>query len=246
MVTVSILTYKNALASAILDTASVFSKVNEYLIDAGKAEIFNVQLVGFTHTVKFNSGSISIQTDAIFEEVKKTDLIVIPSFIGSATGAAYINKDCAVWISKHYKNGTEVASLCTGAFLLAYTGILNGKQCTTHWAYANEFRYFYPGVDLVDEKMITDQEGLYSSGGNNAYWNLLIHLVEKYTNREMAIRIAKYFVIDIDKNIQSPFVIFHGQKDHDDKLILKAQKFIEQNYSERFTVDDLAEKFHLT
>ena len=70
--------------------------------------------------------------------------------------------------------------------------------------------------------------------------------MEKYTNRTIAIRTAKHFVIDLDKNNQSAFIIFQGLKDHDDQAILKAQKFIEQNYAEKITVDQIADKFHLT
>lgn len=139
-----------------------------------------------------------------------------------------------------------VASLCVGAFLLAFSGLLKGKECTTHWSYANEFRHFYPNVKLLDEKVITDQNGLYSSGGNNAYWNLLLHLVEKYTDRNMAIQTAKFFVVDLDRNIQSPFIVFHGLKDHEDQLIKGAQTYIEQNYSEKLVVDRIADKFNVT
>lgn len=246
MIHVSVLTLRNAVLASITDSAYVFEKVNEFLKEAGKPPLFKVQLVGFTEEVQFNAGAYRIRTDVGFDGVKKTDLIIIPSFTGNANSATYLNKDCVVWLANAYKKGSEVASLCTGAFLLAFSGILDGKQCTTHWAYANEFRYFYPSVTLVDEKMITDQDGLYSSGGSNAYWNLLIHLVEKYTSREIAIKTAKHFVIDLDKNNQSAFIIFQGLKDHEDAIILKAQKYIEQNYLEKSTVDDIARKFHLT
>lgn len=246
MIHISVLALRNAVPASITDSVYVFEKVNEFLKQDGKPALFKIQLVGFSEEVKIHTGMYSIRTDFVFENVKKNDLIIIPSLTGHASSSAYLNKDCAVWIADEYKNGTEVASLCTGAFLLAFSGILDGKQCTTHWAYANEFRYYYPSVTLVDEKVITDQDGLYSSGGSNAYWNLLIHLVEKYTNREMAIRTAKYFVIDLDKNNQSVFIIFQGLKDHEDEIILKSQKYIEQHYLSKFTVDELANKFHLT
>lgn len=246
MIHISILVLRNAVVASIMDSAYVFEKVNEFLKESGKEPLFKIQLVGFTEDVKFNNGKYIIKPDIVFESVKKTDLIIIPSFFGYVNSATYLNKDCCMWIADSYKNGSEIASLCTGAFLLAFSGILNGKQCTTHWAYANEFRYFYPAVALVDEKIITDQDGVYSSAGSNAYWNLLVHLVEKYTNREIAIRTAKYFVIDLDKNNQSAFIIFQGLKDHDDEAILKAQKFIEQNYAEKLTVDRIADKFHVT
>ena len=246
MIQVSVLVLRNAVLASITDSVYVFEKVNEFLKADGKPPLFKIQLIGFTPEVKFNQGAYSIRTDAIFDQVKKTNLIVVPSITGHISSSVYLNKDCSMWLAHQYKNGAEVASLCTGAFLLAFAGILNGKQCTTHWAHANEFRYYYPAVTLVDEKMITDQDGLYSSGGSNAYWNLLLHLVEKFTNRKMAIRTAKYFVIDLDKNNQSAFLVFQGQKDHDDELILKAQKFIENNYLTKYTVDQIADKFYVT
>jgi transcriptional regulator GlxA family with amidase domain len=246
MISISVLAFKNAQIASVSDSASVFNKVNEFLIEAGKSPLFKVQLIGFTKEIKFGNGQFIIQSDALIDSIRKTNLIIIPSLAGHAVNMTYINKDAASWIAKQYKNGTEVASLCTGAFLLAYSGVLNGKQCTTHWAYANEFRYYYPGVTLVDEKVITDQDGLYSSGGYNAYWNLLIHLVEKYTSREMAIKTAKYFVIDLDKNNQSAFIIFQGLKDHKDEIVLKAQKYIEQHYTDKLQVDQLAYRFNTT
>jgi transcriptional regulator GlxA family with amidase domain len=135
---------------------------------------------------------------------------------------------------------------CRSVNMLAYSGLLRGKQCTTHWSYANELRHVYPSIKVVDEKVITDQNGLYSSGGSNAYWSLLLHLVEKYTTRELAIRTAKYFVIDLDGNKQSPFIIFDGLKDHEDEQVKTAQERIEQNFREKLTVDKLANDLHIT
>ncbi len=111
--------------------------------------------------------------------------------------ALKLNRDFLPWVVEAYKNGAEVASLCLGAFLLAETGLLSGKSCSTHWL-ANEFRSRYPDIELMDEKIVTEHNGLYSSGGANSYWNLLLYLVEKYTSREMAILAAKFFVLDID------------------------------------------------
>lgn len=246
MVTISILALKNAVLASIADANYVFTIVNELLEKSGKPALFKVQLVGLSGTLQLNNGLFSIQPDTVIEEVQQTDLIIIPSMTGDALAATYMNKDYAPWISEHYKNGAEVASLCVGAFLLAYTGLLRDRQCTTHWAYANEFRYYYPDITLVDEKVITHQNGLYSSGGNNAYWNLLLYLVEKYTNREIAIHTAKFFVIDLDRKDQSPFIIFNGQKNHEDDVIKKAQEFIEQNYAEKLTVDQIADTFNVS
>jgi transcriptional regulator GlxA family with amidase domain len=246
MINVSILTLKNAVVASIADCQYVFTMVNSFLEERGKESLFNVQLVGLTKEVKFNKGSFVIHTDKLLDEATENDLIIIPALDGIMSAAVHLNKEYAYWIAEQYKEGAEVASLSSGVFLLAFSGLLKGRECTTHWLNANELKYFYPSIHVVDERMITDQHGLYSSGGSNAYWNLLMHLVEKYAGREMAIYTAKYFVIDLNKNFQSPFIVFHGLKDHDDKQIKDAQAYIEQHYKDKFTVDQLAAKLNMT
>lgn len=246
MVHVSILALRSAVLASIADTRHVFAMVNEFLKQSGRQAKFNVQVVGLSREVQLGNGVFTIKPDILVEELHHTDLIIIPSMTGDMMSSVYLNKDYVTWIAQQYKSGAEVASLCVGSFLLAYSGLLKGKQCTTHWLYANELRHFYPSIQVVEEKVITDQNGLYSSGGNNAYWNLLIYLVEKYTDRQTAIHTAKYFVIDLDRHRQSPFVVFSGLKDHDDETIRNAQEFIEQHYQEKITVDQIAGKFNVT
>ncbi len=246
MIHVSILALKSAVLASIADSQYAFTMVNEFLKQAGRPPLFEVHLVGLSHEVKLNNGLFSLHPDLIADEVKHTGLIIIPAMSGDMMSATHLNKDYAAWIIQQYKNGAEVASLCAGAFLLAFSGLLKGKQCTTHWMYANEFRHFYPSVTLVEERVIMDQNGLYSSGGSNAWWNLLIYLIEKYTDRPTAIHAAKYFVIDLERHKQSPFVVFSGLKDHEDETVIEAQEFIELHYSEKLTVDQVADKFHIT
>jgi transcriptional regulator GlxA family with amidase domain len=138
-----------------------------------------------------------------------------------------------------------VASLCVGAFLLASTGLLAGRKCTTHWSAVPDFRRMFPEVELVEEKIITDEGGIYSSGGAFSYLNLILYLIEKYAGRNTAVFLSKAFQIDIERRSQSPFIIFQGQKGHDDDAIIRVQEYIEQNYPEKITVDDLADRVAL-
>jgi len=243
---VSILALKSANYASIVDARSVFRKVNELLKAQGKKELFEIQIIGESREVVIEDGLITIRVDRVSHEIDKTDLIIIPALRGDMLSAGHYNRFFVDWIIKQYKKNAEVASLCTGAFMLAFTGLLKNKKCTTHWQYANEFRFFYPDINLVDGKIIVEQNGLYSSGGSNAYWNLLLFLVEKYVSREMAILVAKYFVVNLDKIAQTPFIVFNGLKEHADKKVLQAQEFIEQHYFEKITVEDLAEKLFLT
>jgi len=243
MKTVSILVPESAVLQGIADPRYMFTAVNEFLKNAGKPPLFHVQLVGQTREVKLNGGTFSIHTDVLLDEVKKSDLVIVPPLSGDMNAAIKLNAGLIPWIVDQYNRGAEVASLCLGAFLLASTGLLNGKKCSTHWLFANEFRNMFPEVELVDEKVITEENHVYSSGGANSYWNLLLYLVEKYTNREMAILASKFFVIDMGRDDQSPFIIFQGQKYHEDVVVKNAQEYIEHNFQNKISVDELSDKF---
>ena len=240
---ISILVPYEAVPAAIVDPRYMFSTVNIFLKDIGREAAFNVQLVGLDKHVPLNDGVFSVNTDRLCRDVSKTDLIIIPALSGNMRSAVEMNKDFIPWIVEQHKNGAEVVSLCLGAFLLAATGLLNGKECSTHWLFANEFRDMFPDVTLTDGSIITEVDGLYSSGGAASYWNLLLHLIEKYTGREMSIRASKFFAIEIDRKSQSPFIMFNGQKKHEDEPIKKAQEFIEQNLTEKISVEELASRF---
>jgi transcriptional regulator GlxA family with amidase domain len=238
---VSILVPETAVIEAIADPRYMFTAVNQFLMAAGKPALFNVQLVGLTKEIKLENSLFSVHTDALLQEVKKTDLVFIPALSGDMKTAVALNQAFVPWIIQQYNNGAEIASLCLGAFLLADTGLLNGKKCSTHWGFANEFRLMYPSIELVDGHIITEEHRLYSSGGATSYWNLLLYIVEKYTDRATAILAAKYFAIEIDRQSQSAFMMFNGQRGHDDEGIKQAQNFIEENFQEKITVDQLAD-----
>ena len=238
---VSILVPESSVMQAIADPQYLFTSVNQFLMASGKAPLFEVELVGAKKEVKLNGGLYSVHTDRQLKDAKKTDLIFIPALFGDMSAAIAKNKNLIPWIQQQYTQGAEVASLCVGAFLLASTGLLNGKKCSTHWGFQNEFSEMFPEVEVVEGSIVTEEKRIYSSGGANSYWNLLLYLVEKYTNRETAILASKYFAIDIDRDSQAAFAMFKGQKDHKDAAILKAQQFIEKNIHERITIDELAD-----
>jgi transcriptional regulator GlxA family with amidase domain len=237
---VSILVPRGAASLACIDGAyNAFTKANQFLASVDKQPMFKVQLVALNREAHVYEKLFTVFPDAAINEIKKTDLIIIPAVNGDMQDVIEINKDFFPWINKMHSNGAEVASLCVGAFLLASTGLLKGKKCATHWLGANDFIKMFPDVELVSEKIITDEQGIYSSGGASSFWNLLLYIIEKYTNRDIAITMSKYFEIEIDRYDQSSFIIFQGQKDHEDEPIKQAQVFIEKNYHERITVEQL-------
>jgi len=241
---ISILVPRGAVALSCIEGPFIlFNKVNEFLIGAGKNALFQVQLVGLNSDEQVYDRLFKVSPDITINQLKKTDLIIIPAVNGDMNKVIEVNNKFIPWINKQHEQGAEVASLCVGAFILAATGLLEGKKCSTHWSMAETFKQLFPEVELVSDKIITDEKGIYSSGGANSFWNLLLYLLEKYTSREMAILFSKYYEIEIDRFSQSQFIMFNGQNAHNDEHIKKAQDFIEKNVADKISIQDLAAKF---
>lgn len=236
---ISILVPEGAILGSLEGSRQMFTQVNEFCKAKGAPPLFNVQLVGLSKETSLSGGRFTANADVVLKDVAKTDLIIIPAIDGDMKEALEKNADFIPWIIRQYQNGSEVASLCLGAFLLASTGLLKGRKCATHWMAENAFRQLFPDVQLVTEKIITDEQGIYSSGGAFSYLNLILYLIEKYAGRDIAVLSAKVFAIELDRDNQLSFTIFQGQKGHDDEQIKQAQEFIEKNFQEKITVDQL-------
>ncbi|MCW3110979.1 MAG: AraC family transcriptional regulator [Segetibacter sp.] len=243
---ISILVPKGAILGSLEGSRQLLTQVNEFFKAKGAPPIFKVQLVGLSKETSLSGGLYTINADAVLEDIKKTDLIIIPAIDGDISAAIENNRDFIPWIIQQYKMGSEVASLCLGAFLLASTGLLKGRKCATHWMAEGAFRQLFPDVNLVTEKIITDEQGIYSSGGAFSYLNLILYLIEKYAGRNMSVLAAKVFAIEIERQDQLSFVIFEGQKNHEDEPIKQAQDFIEKNYQDKISVERLTSMFALS
>jgi transcriptional regulator GlxA family with amidase domain len=223
----------------------VFEKANVYAIENGEKPFYEIQLVGINAKQALHNGILSIKTDRI-QNIKKPDLILIPPIEEVYIKPKKNDKSILNWIVDQYYSGTEIASLCTGAFFLAGTGLLKDTECSTHWKSGNLFAQMFPEVRLRVDKIITDKRGIYSAGGASSSLNLALYMIEKYNGRDAALYCAKILEIDIERNSQSQFILFEGQKNHADEDIRKIQHFIEKNIEEKMTVDFLAEKFSIS
>jgi transcriptional regulator GlxA family with amidase domain len=172
MKSIAIVIAENAVVSGITDTIRLFDKANELLQARGTNRMFDVSLVGFSREIFVGNKNLFFRADKTLGEIVNADLIIIPALAGDIIKSTQQNRHYFPWLIKQYKQGAEIASYCVGAFILAATGLLNGKKCATHWMYSNEFRFYYPNVTLVDDRIITEQNGIYTSGGGTSYWNL--------------------------------------------------------------------------
>ncbi|HYV53680.1 MAG TPA: helix-turn-helix domain-containing protein, partial [Chitinophagaceae bacterium] len=209
----------------------------------GRKDIFKIELAGISKKVDFYGGLFSVRPHTHISAITKTNLIIIPSLNHNYERAVKGNQLLIDWIEKQYKGGAEIASICTGAFMLASSGLLDGKTCSTHWAVAENFRAMFPKVNLQTDKLITDENGIYTNGGAYSFLNLIIYLIEKYFDRQTAIFCSKVFQVEMDRQSQSTFTIFTGQKMHGDDMVKKAQAYIETNLHERISVEHLSSHF---
>jgi transcriptional regulator GlxA family with amidase domain len=241
---VSVFVPECAVIEALTPPYRTFKTANDFLVSLGKQPIFKVEYVGLHEYVSANDGEYSIKTDRLLKDVAQTDLLIIPPAYGDIAAGIEMNAPAIPHFLRLHKKGCSVASLCLGAFLLAETGILNSKKCSTHWAYISLFKERYPTVEVVDGAIITEIDNIYSSGGASSLWNLVLYLVEKFASRDIAVLISKHFALDIDRSSQDVFAIFKGQRNHTDSDILHIQDFIEKNYNEKLTIDVLAAKIN--
>lgn len=228
--------------SSIVGAYKIFTRANEYRIETGRQALFIIQLAGISKDVEFYEGLFMVKPHTHISAIKKTDLIIIPSLNHNYQKSVQGNQLLIDWIAQQYKHGAEVASICTGAFMLAASGLLDGKNCSTHWAVADHFRNLFPQVHLQTDQLITDENGIYTNGGAYSFLNLMIYLVEKYFDRQTAVFCSKVFQIEIDRNSQSAFNIFTGQKLHGDEMVQQAQAYIESNLHEKISVEHLSSR----
>jgi transcriptional regulator GlxA family with amidase domain len=228
--------------SSIVGAFKIFSRANAYRTKTNRKEIFKIQVAGVSKKTNYYNGLFSVKPHVNIAEIRRTDLIVIPSLNHSYDTTVKRNRTMIEWIESQHRKGAEVASICTGAFLLAASGILNGKSCSTHWSAAEDLRLRYPEIDVKMGKVITDEHGIYTNGGAYSFLNLIIYLIEKFYDRDTAIFCAKVFQIEMDRASQLSFAIFQGQKGHRDDLVKKAQEYIEKNLHEKISIQNLSSK----
>lgn len=231
--------YRLLSVAAILD---VFDTVNGHYITNGEEALFEINVLcpeNSSNDIPAFNGHKPLP----LKSAEKHDLVLIPAFSTSDLKAAIQeNLEIIPWLCKQHENGVEIASFCTGAFLLGASGLLNGKSATTHIQACTAFASSYPDVFLRPSEVVTYDHGIYTSGGATSTFHLLLRLIHNYGNREIAVRMAKVFAIDMNRGQQSYFGTFIPSRDHGDDLVAKTQLCIEKQYDKVATVDDILEQ----
>jgi len=203
---------------------------------------FHVRLVSPGANPVVSPTGFPVHCHATIDKVRKTDLVIVPAFDGDVLAQMEANRACVSWVRRMHDRGADVASICTGAFVLAEAGLLDGKSATTHWNAQELFRRRYPGIRVLPEQIVVDNGRVCTSGGATSFLTLTAYLVEKYCGSETARFMSKIFLIDINKGPQTAYAIFSTQRNHADDVILRAQDLIERPEARGLTVAEIAAK----
>lgn len=243
---IALLLHEDVVLSTISGAMDMLIHINRYFKERGQAPPFRIVLVGRkpeNNVLPIPSGLVSYATTS---EIINPNLVIVPAFYGDRDASLEKHHALIEWLRKVYLNGAELASMCSGSYFLADTGLLSGRSCTSHWADIADLSNRYPDVNFLSQMVITDQEGIYTSGGAFSSLNLILYLIEKFCGREAGIWASKMFSLDIDRVNQAHFMVFKGQRQHEDPEILNAQAYIEQNYNSQISVDQVAEHTNMS
>ncbi|MCP4109845.1 MAG: AraC family transcriptional regulator [Desulfobacteraceae bacterium] len=244
MIDITFLAEKGCMSSTIAGSIDAFSIANlsRRILDQNVAEdLFSFRIATEDgHPVRANGGLL-LQPDTDILEITNTDIVVIPAMFFPYQIPSERIKKIGKWLKEKYENGSLIASSCTGTFLLADMGLLDGKTVTTNWQLAGWFRDMYPSVNLKIERIFTEDSGIYCTGAATAFFDLCLHFINKFGSRELYARCARALLVDPGRKSQAPYILYDFWKNHTDEQILDIQKWMEDHFAENISIDDLAD-----
>ncbi|BDB19344.1 AraC family transcriptional regulator [Pseudomonas sp. CYM-20-01] len=188
-------------------------------------------------------GGQRLQVDHALAQIVRTDLVLIPGFLFTLKEALPTFPAYAPWLRKQHARGAVLASMCTAAFLLAESGVLQGLRATTHWAFAELFRRRYTDVSLEDAQLLCEENRVITSGGATAAMDLMLHLIRRFGSPELAHTCGRYLLIDNVRSEQSVYAMWSLPKSHGDGEVLRVQHWLEQHFAEPLVIDEVARQF---
>ncbi len=174
------------------------------------------------------------------------DIVIVPTIGAPIAEVLAKNADLVAWLAGQNQSPRLLASNCTGAFLLAEAGLLDGREATTHWGFSNQFRQRYPQVHCRPEKLVTVDGDIACAGGGMAWWDLGVYLVERYAGPEASRQLAKAFVIDAGRTSQAPYSALQAKRYHADTTVLALQDWMDRHFTETLALSELARQAGLS
>lgn len=245
---ITFLAATGCLSSGIAGLLDMFAIANiwQSSLTGNPEPLFVTEITTFDGKPVLGSSGIQLNPHRPLAMVTATDLVLIPPFIPLPDPAMANSTELADWLCARHHAGIPIAAMCTGAFLLAQTGLLNGKSATTNWQFAGKFRRLFPAVHLHIEQTLTEEDGLICTGAATSYLNLGLRIISRHGSPELASTCAKALLIDPNRDSQTPYFIFRQGQDHNDLQVNKAQHYLAENLAKPIRIDDVANHVHIS
>jgi transcriptional regulator GlxA family with amidase domain len=210
---------------------------------------FDVEIVAVSDPIQSRTSRFPIVPHRTIDQVEQTDVIIVPASAIATSWEPGRHPEIVAWMRKMYDNGSVTSSACSGGLLLAETGLLDGHTATTHWNETQRFRTHFPKVrlDLGKELVVAgDDHRLITSGASSAWHDLALHLISRYSGREAAQAVARFFMLQWHPDGQTPYLRFEPDFGHGDAPILRAQAWIDEHWREPDVLNELSGIANLT
>jgi len=238
--------------TASIGTAGLMDALNKAdlaraLLTGGTARrVFGVRLAGLDSAIVHCRDGVSLYPTVMAADVTAPDLVVVPGLDDDLAASFNQNRRWVPWLRTWHAAGSRIAGSCTGAFLVADAGLLDGRPATTHWMFAGELHRRYPAVNVTADRMIVDTGDVITSGGATAFLNLVLYLVERFAGHEHANLAARVLLVDGHRPSQRPYAAFGRDRSHGDMLVHQIQQHIDLHLADPLRITELASLFGLS
>jgi len=241
---ITLLAYNECTTTGIYGFIDVLSMANRWHDHLNQYEnatspLFTWDIVSIDGKPLQAEGRVTVVPHCSIHDVGATDFILVPGFLPPINFIGSLPEALTEWIQRQHNNNILIGSTCSGTFLLAETGILDGKTVTTNFRFTRSFKKHYPSVNLKPERILTEDSGILCSGATSSLYDLSIYLIEKFGYKELAAVCRKMLLME-PRHTQSPYFIFDYQKNHADLVVKKAQSHMEENFTEPISLESLA------
>lgn len=246
---ISILVYEGIMATAVSTTTALLVSANETAARKGLPVPFLINLTGICQKTIQSHLPVQFQCSQTISEVFATDVVIIPPMDTTQQPANLLLKQNEImmnWIREKYDQKAEIISLCTGAYFLAESGLLDGMSATSHWGAMEDLQRKYPKVDFQPDQVVTHAKSIITGGGGFSSLNAILYFIEMNCGKEISVELSKYYALDYGRTSQTLFSVFSGQRLHEDQEIHQAQSFIEKEFKEDISVEHIASQVNMS
>jgi transcriptional regulator GlxA family with amidase domain len=246
---VSLVAIPDAAVSTLFGIFDVLNAFVPMRLVPGGAVPFHVEIVGETLGPLELASGVPVNVQRAIDTIETSDIVIVPSVVLKPDGWSKGRYPRMVeWLQRMYDRGAVLCSACSGIFLLAETGLFDGRDATVHFAYARAFADTHPAVPIHPERVLVisgAREELVSSGASSTWHDMVLHLIARYVGSTAAQDVARLFALQWHHDGLTPYIVFQGKTDHGDADIQRAQEWLSEHFSVANPVEEMIKRSSL-